>query len=546
MKKFLLLISLLSAQQSPAQTLVSYELIETYTTIQVDSILAANGIPGIILPSSYDIDIYKVIYHTVDTDTLPVIASGALFIPKNPECLVPLMSYQHGTIAVKTQVPSTLGGLEVLIGETSASDGAVVAMPDYVGLGDSPGLHPYIHAYTEARATADLLVAAVEICDELVVTRNDQLFLLGYSQGGHATMAAHQLIQQDYSDHFSVTASTPMSGPYDVSGIQAQVIASDIAYPNPAYLPYFLLAYNEAYSIFPSVSDFFISPYDSILPPLFDGTHDLDEISALMPDTPNKIIVPAVLDSFITFPDYRLYDFLSLNNTYEWMPQSPVRMYYCEGDQDVNYQNALVAYESFTNGGSTLVTAQSSGAAFDHAGCVFPSLLKSKEFFDSLRIDVIKITIDVQPASSATASDGILTAHASSGYPPYTYNWSNGATDSVNENIPPGFYTLTVTDATGCKETSAQFLGVQVGVEQVMAAHTKIFPNPLHQVAYIQFPEESRYSIEIADASGQVTMRDQFFGQEYILLRNHFSTGVYFVKLQKEEGFPYVKMLVVQ
>lgn len=148
MKKILLCLLLVSAF-AHAQTLVSYNLIRTYTTTQIDSILAANGIPGIILPSTYDVDVYKVVYNTADADTLPIVASGALFIPKNPQCRVPVMSYQHGTVSVKTDVPSTLQALEVIIGETSASDGAVVAMPDYIGLGDSPGLHPYVHAYTE-------------------------------------------------------------------------------------------------------------------------------------------------------------------------------------------------------------------------------------------------------------------------------------------------------------------------------------------------------------------------------------------------------------
>src|SRR5258706_15692339 len=111
-KLFLALLFLTSIAEG--QTLVSYNLLASYTTTQIDSILAANGIPGIILPSKYDIDVYKVVYNTFDADTLPTIASGALFVPKNPQCKVPLMSYQHGTISVKTEVPSTLGALEVL------------------------------------------------------------------------------------------------------------------------------------------------------------------------------------------------------------------------------------------------------------------------------------------------------------------------------------------------------------------------------------------------------------------------------------------------
>jgi pimeloyl-ACP methyl ester carboxylesterase len=544
MRTSLLFIILIPAF-ARSQTLVSYNLITSYSTTQIDSILAANGIPGIILPSTYDVDVYRVVYYTVDADTLPIVASGALFVPKNPQCRVPLMSYQHGSIAVKSQVPSTLNAAEVIIGETSASDGAVVAMPDYLGLGESPGLHPYVHAYTEARATADLLVVAEQICDELGITRNGQLFLFGYSQGGHATMAAHQLIQEQYGSYFSVTASVPMSGPYDLSGVQSQVITTDAAYPNPAYIPFIFLAYNNVYHLYPSISDFFVHPYDSILPPLFDGTHDLDEVNEVMPDTPNRIIVPEILDSFKNDPEYRLYDYLRLNDTYNWNPQSPVRMYYCEGDQDVNYLNALVAYDHFVMNGNTLVSKQSNGANYDHTGCVLPSLLAAKSYFDSLRLDVLKITFELDPATSASASDGSLIAHVSSGFPPYTYQWSNGSTDSVNADIPAGFYSLTVTDATGCQATSSQYLSVQVGVEEFLAQQTGIFPNPSSGVATIQFPLSGDYALEISDVTGRVVLKDRFFGGKYVLLTDEFSEGLYAVTIRPANRSPYVKLLVV-
>ncbi|HZX75129.1 MAG TPA: lipase family protein, partial [Cyclobacteriaceae bacterium] len=222
MKK-LLLLSFFSIYtvNLQAQQLISYNLITSYTTDQIDSIYAANGIPGIILPSTYPVNVYKVVYNTLDADSLPTIASGAFFVPVGPMCHVPLASYQHGTILNKEDVPSRLGGGEVIVGLSMAADGYVACMPDYLGLGDSPGLHPYVHAETEARAVADMLVASLEICDALSITRNDQLFLVGYSQGGHATMAAHQLIQEHYSNYFTVTASSPMSGPYDLSGVQA-------------------------------------------------------------------------------------------------------------------------------------------------------------------------------------------------------------------------------------------------------------------------------------------------------------------------------------
>ncbi len=56
---------------------------------------------------------------------------------------------------------------------------------------------------------------------------------------------------------------------------------------------------------------------------------------------------------------------------------------------------------------------------------------------------------------NCNASDGSLTALVSGGIAPYTYLWSNGDTTNVINNLPQGYYTVTVTDDNGCEEESA-------------------------------------------------------------------------------------------
>lgn len=359
-------------------------------------------------------------------------------------------------------------------------------------------------------------------------------------------MAAHQLIQQSYGSYFTVTASTPMSGPYDLSGVQADLISSNAPYPNPGYLPYLLLAYNSVYHIYAHNSDFLAAPYDSILPPLFDGTHGLSDVNAAMPSIPNQIILPAVLDSFNNDSTYRLHNYLKLNDTYNWTPLNPVRMFYCEADMDVNYQNAFVAYNHFIANGSMVISKMSSGANLDHSGCVFPSLLNSKYFFDSLRLDKLKLDFELHPASSPTASDGSIIVHVHSGFPPYTYSWSNGVTDSVNANIPAGLYSVAVTDATGCGTISTSYLSVQVGIDEVFAQQTSISPNPMRTMTSIHFPVEGNYTLDISDASGKKILHDEFFGGKYVLLRKNLPDGIYLFRMKKDNGLPFMKMVVME
>jgi hypothetical protein len=49
------------------------------------------------------------------------------------------------------------------------------------------------------------------------------------------------------------------------------------------------------------------------------------------------------------------------------------------------------------------------------------------------------------------ANNGTASASVNNGTPPYTYKWSNGKTTASINKLSPGSYTVTVTDAAGCK-----------------------------------------------------------------------------------------------
>ena len=383
------LLSSTEAAPTPRGKLLSTTLIGSYTPSEVCDLMDTY-LPGVIcatFPPTYGVDIYKIIYETMDIRDEVALVSGALIVPKGVNKLLPIASYQHGTTFSKGNVPSN-ESTEMLIGlGMAASGGYVVQMPDYLGLGSSLGLHPYHHARTEATCVIDMLRATKSYCAEQDIPLNGQLFLFGYSQGGHSTMAAHKYIETYYSDEFTVTASAPMEGAYDISGAQTDVLLRGEPYPAPYYLPYLLFAYNQVYKMYPTLADVLKPDYYTQLAPIMAdnvtyGDGDIDEV---MPDVPIEIMKPEVIEDFKINPNHPFRKALADNDVYKWVPKAPMRMFHCTGDAHVDFNNAQVAYDYFRAHGATNVELTIPLENAGHDVCVLPTLIQGKEWLDSLK-----------------------------------------------------------------------------------------------------------------------------------------------------------------
>lgn len=63
--------------------------------------------------------------------------------------------------------------------------------------------------------------------------------------------------------------------------------------------------------------------------------------------------------------------------------------------------------------------------------------------------DIFTIKVQIKDVSCKGSSDGAINITVTGGYPPYTYEWSNGAKTKDLTNIPAGSYTLIIRDTVG-------------------------------------------------------------------------------------------------
>ena len=246
--------------------LIGASLIRSMSILQVQDVFVSNGVP---ILASNGVDLWLLEYETPDAKGKPVTASGLLALPQGAEGASPLLSYQHGTLHRWDEAPSMEEALDYTATLAMASTGYIAQAPDLLGFGSSRGLHPYVHAATEASAVVDMLRATRTYLEQESIAWNGQLFLVGYSQGGHATMAAHRELETHLSEEFTVTASAPMAGPYDLSGTMLNKLLSTEPYDSPNYLPYLIFGYDLVYDWFQSPKDVFVEPFSDTLPPLF-------------------------------------------------------------------------------------------------------------------------------------------------------------------------------------------------------------------------------------------------------------------------------------
>lgn len=342
----------------------------------------------------WGVEIHKIVYETVDPFGLVTSASGALIVPTGTEKTLPLMSWQHGTEIYKGSPPSSLDSFPSEsnsyyhnLGIFYASSGYVTAMPDYLGLGVSPGLHPYLHAKTEASAVIDMLRAARVFCDENGIALNSQLFLAGYSQGGHATVAAHREIESNHTDEFSVTASAPMAGPYDMSGSLDHLL-TNLNYPTPMSFAYALAAWLPIYNLADTLETFFSDTYDGRLVPRLDGRSTFDQVDAAMAPTVAQALDPAFHDAIRNDENHPFRLAAADNDLLDWTPEAPVRLFHCAGDQDVPYWNSEAALNEYKSRGACCVDLfdpTPPGVIWGHQNCYRPSIIGAKKWFDSLK-----------------------------------------------------------------------------------------------------------------------------------------------------------------
>ena len=386
-----------------AQDLISSELVESVTAEEIDVLDD--------VPSTYDVASYKLVYYTTGLDGEPVFASGLISIPQQTGCdELPMLTYCHGTVLEQFDVPSEMSYSGRFV-RHFASSGYIGLGPDYLGLGQGSGLHPYQHAESQATATLDLIEAAREFLEDYNgPSDNGQVFITGYSQGGHASMSALQYANENnLTDEMGIVAGAPLSGSYDMEATVEPIINGGVEYNYLGYSVYLIMSYELAYgNIYNELSDIFQSEYVEAIEQYFDGEQDeygMGFVHGQLPNQLSELLVDSVLTNLQNNPNHPMWQAVADNNNHDWAPNIPLRMYYCTGDQQVPSYNSVNAEAAMIANGAEDVEAINILPGASHTGCVQPAITATWNFFNGMAnlcgtsslAQIAESTVDIFP-----------------------------------------------------------------------------------------------------------------------------------------------------
>jgi acetyl esterase/lipase len=243
----------------------------------------------------YPVDVYRLVYQTLDRDGQLVDLEADLFIPYvDSGTSFPILVHAAGTTGIgdgcaplDERPEERNWGNYRLHSLAYAAQGYVVILPNGLGFDDPERIHPYFVAELQAHVLLDAARAAYDFARGLVAVDvlaepAQAVFFMGYSSGGHAVFAA-----RDWAETYA-----PELAVMGVIGFGPTTHVETLMKEDPIFSPYTVYAYRNFYG------DEIVDVEDVFLPNWVDGfesdvlTKCVDDIFMFYSRSPRDMYSP--------------------------------------------------------------------------------------------------------------------------------------------------------------------------------------------------------------------------------------------------------------
>ena len=287
------------------------------------------------------------IYPSIDIDGNPITLSGKVILPaKGPVKRYILVS--HYTIASNREAPSNIFSLEGLLVKL----GYALIIPDYIGYGVTADLvHPYLVMDVTARNVLDMYKAVVPFMKAAGrEPEHDDIYLMGYSQGGATTMAIQHMIEH-HEEPIKIRRVFAGGGPYDIKYTYDQFVETNFA-SYPCAVPIMMQGMVVGNKLNLDMRTMMASNiYENLDEWVNSKRYTTSQINALIGTQVTSDLLTPIGMNRQSKEVSELYKAMTENSilTYSWTPQAPVFMFHSMDDDVVPFENAMRAKSKWKN-----------------------------------------------------------------------------------------------------------------------------------------------------------------------------------------------------
>ena len=281
------------------------------------------------------------VYESIDVDGNPILLSGKVVVPadgKIKRCIL----VSHFTIGSNLEAPSNTFPLEGILVKL----GYALIIPDYIGYGVTADMvHPYLVMDLTARNVLDMYKAVMPFLEKAGCTPQfDDIYLMGYSQGGATTMAVQHLIEH-HNENVKIRRVFAGGGPYDIKATYDRFVETDVA-SYPCAVPIMMQGMVVGNKLDLDMSQM-MAPF------LYENLDEWVNKKRYTTKQLNRLIGSRVTHDLLTPKGMdrtskevsELYKAMTNNSilSYSWVPKAPVYILHSIDDETVPYDNAVRA-----------------------------------------------------------------------------------------------------------------------------------------------------------------------------------------------------------
>lgn len=280
-------------------------------------------------------DAYRLFHPGIINDK-KIELSGLILIPKNRDTIKDgVFVFSHGT-TFSQNVPSNWSH-PIHIEALPAMNNYITFLPDYLGYGSSSDELPaYMNKAVTISNINNFIVEGLRALESLEVPHSNNIYLVGFSQGGHAVLGLSEKNSEDENEHYTIAATISIGGPVDINSNFKHILNQEV-FPHSTYIPYLLSSYRHYYNWNSSLSEYFNSPYDSITTEFGKRNLSLQVLNELTTDSIDILIQENFRKSFL----YESNSYMQMkkdfkeNSLNSFQTKAPIYLIHGRLDEDV-------------------------------------------------------------------------------------------------------------------------------------------------------------------------------------------------------------------